>query len=217
LVAAASAAPRGETREQLLRAAEALFAEQGIDNTSVREINRRASQKNTSAVRYHFGSLEGLLATLIEERMGALDEARREALEGLEGEGATALEVSDYVGVLILPLVDHARRDEGWANWIRVLGQLISVRGQEHRPLWEGRFDETTRSVLRRIRSLGTERAAAEWQQCVADFMMFSIGSIRERVERQALEGTAGLSDAAYRRHLVGAATALLTHPASSD
>lgn len=217
MVTAATAAPRGETREQLLRAAEALFAEQGIDNTSVREINRRASQKNTSAVRYHFGSLEGLLATLIEERMGALDEARREALEALEGEGATALEVSDYVGVLILPLVDRARRDEGWANWIRVLGQLISVRGQEHRPLWEGRFDETTRSVLRRIRGLGIERAAAEWQQCVADFMMFSIGSIRERVERQALDGTAGLSDAAYRRHLVGAATALLNHPASSD
>ena len=212
MVAAQPSAPGSETRERLLRAAEALFAERGIDNTSVREVNRRANQKNTSAVRYHFGSLEGLLATLIEERMGALDHARHDALQALEASGDETPAVADYVGVLILPLIDHARQDEAWANWIRVLGQLISVRAVEHRPLWEGRFDETTRSVFRKIRAIEGEWPSAAWQQCVGDFMLFSIGSIRERVERQALGQPATLSDTAYRRYLVVSATTLLEY-----
>ena len=43
-----------ETRDQIIRAAEELFAARGIDGVSLREINRAAGQSNTGAVQYHF-------------------------------------------------------------------------------------------------------------------------------------------------------------------
>ena len=44
-----------ETRTQLMRAAERLFAERGIEVVSLREINRAAAQRNATALQYHFG------------------------------------------------------------------------------------------------------------------------------------------------------------------
>ncbi len=40
---------------EIIRAAERLFAAQGIDGVSLREINRSAGQSNTGAVQHHFG------------------------------------------------------------------------------------------------------------------------------------------------------------------
>ena len=48
---------QGDTRDQIIRAAEELFAARGIDSVSLREINRAAGQSNTGAVQYHFGYL----------------------------------------------------------------------------------------------------------------------------------------------------------------
>ena len=45
------------TREKLLRAAEYLFARQGLD-VPIRDIHARAEQRNASAIQYHFGGRE---------------------------------------------------------------------------------------------------------------------------------------------------------------
>ena len=55
----------GATANRLILAAEAEFARAGIQGASLRRINALAGQRNTSAVRYHFGSREGLLEALI--------------------------------------------------------------------------------------------------------------------------------------------------------
>ena len=52
---------REQTRERLLEAARAVFAECGFQGATVREICRRA-EANVAAVNYHFGSKDGLLA-----------------------------------------------------------------------------------------------------------------------------------------------------------
>ena len=38
--------PAGETKDQLMRAAEHLFAREGIDGTPIRQINQLAGQRN---------------------------------------------------------------------------------------------------------------------------------------------------------------------------
>ena len=48
----------------LIETAERLFAEKGIDNVSLREINRAAGQKNVAALHYHFGTRESLLEAI---------------------------------------------------------------------------------------------------------------------------------------------------------
>ncbi|MGW0179163.1 TetR family transcriptional regulator [Nocardia sp. NPDC003345] len=59
------------TRERLLAAAERLLLTERYDEVSVRGICAAAGA-NPAAVHYHFGSKEGLVAALLEDRLGAL-------------------------------------------------------------------------------------------------------------------------------------------------
>jgi TetR/AcrR family transcriptional regulator, regulator of cefoperazone and chloramphenicol sensitivity len=68
------------TRDRLLDAATALFAERGVDNFSVAEIVRAADQRNTSAVRYHIGNRDDLLYAVLERYVPVLSARRRELL-----------------------------------------------------------------------------------------------------------------------------------------
>lgn len=58
-----------DKRDHILQVGEQLFAEQGFDGTSVRDIAQRA-QVNLAMISYYFGSKEKLLIALIEERSG---------------------------------------------------------------------------------------------------------------------------------------------------
>ena len=44
------------TKEQIVLAAEGLFAERGIEGVSLRQIGTAAGNGNNSAVQYHFGT-----------------------------------------------------------------------------------------------------------------------------------------------------------------
>ena len=54
-----STSVQGDTRDQIIRAAEQLFAAHGIDGVSLREINRAAGQSNTGAVQYTSATVTG--------------------------------------------------------------------------------------------------------------------------------------------------------------
>ncbi len=72
---------RSPTRELLLDAAARLFAERGVDNVSVAEIVRAAHQRNTSAVRYHFGTRDDVLFAVLARHVAELAERRFALLE----------------------------------------------------------------------------------------------------------------------------------------
>ncbi|MFH9724921.1 TetR/AcrR family transcriptional regulator [Streptomyces sp. NPDC017254] len=57
-----------ETRDRLIRAAEELFAAQGVHGAQLRDVVARAGQANPSAVQYHFGSRAGLLDAVMAGR-----------------------------------------------------------------------------------------------------------------------------------------------------
>ena len=114
---------RGETRYELLRAAESLFAEKGIGAASTRSILRRAGQRNESALQYHFGGREGLIEALYLERGAQIAEERERQL-------ATLLErterptVRQLCEVALMPPVNLARRDEELAQFLKIVGQM---------------------------------------------------------------------------------------------
>jgi AcrR family transcriptional regulator len=58
-------------RERLIRAAESLFAERGLDAVSLREILAAAEVGNSSAVQYHFGDRSGLVRAVLANHHGA--------------------------------------------------------------------------------------------------------------------------------------------------
>jgi AcrR family transcriptional regulator len=68
------AADAPSAKERIVRAAEWLFAEYGVDNVSLRQIGAAAGNSNNSAVQYHFGSKELLIDAIFEYRQSKVRE-----------------------------------------------------------------------------------------------------------------------------------------------
>ncbi|MFF5147578.1 TetR/AcrR family transcriptional regulator [Streptomyces sp. NPDC013157] len=64
-------------KEQIVLAAERLFAEHGLDGVSLRQISAAAGNGNNTAVQYHFGTKEHLVQEIFEYRLPELNERRR--------------------------------------------------------------------------------------------------------------------------------------------
>jgi AcrR family transcriptional regulator len=65
------------TKEQIVRTAERLFGERGLEGVSLRQISAEAGCGNNSAVQYHFGSKDRLLEAIFEYRRPQLLERQR--------------------------------------------------------------------------------------------------------------------------------------------
>ena len=115
--------PRPEqTKLALMRAAEKLFAERGVDHVSLREVSVAAGQKNHSAAVYHFGSREGLIDAILARHARPLHFQWVVRIEELEREG----------GIGIRPLIDFLIRGmaaklddaDGGIAWMSISAQL---------------------------------------------------------------------------------------------
>jgi AcrR family transcriptional regulator len=76
------------TKARLLNAGLALFAHHGVDGVGVRQITTRAGVKNLSAIRYYFGSKEGLVEAIMLDGARAFEEWRSARLQTLLQRGA---------------------------------------------------------------------------------------------------------------------------------
>ena len=70
-----------ETRDRLIAAAEQLYAAQGIDAVSLREIQRASGVKNAAAMQYHFGDRAGLLTALLDKHSRDIEQRRNALLD----------------------------------------------------------------------------------------------------------------------------------------
>jgi AcrR family transcriptional regulator len=106
-------ADTSSSRLALILAAERLFAENGIQGVSLRQINEAAGQRNASATHYHFGSRDGLVSAVFEYRMGFINARRLARMEALARE-AKLSDLRALVSVLVWPLAEELRpRPEG--------------------------------------------------------------------------------------------------------
>lgn len=176
-----SARTEDPTAEKLLLAAEQAFARSGIEGASVRQINSLAGQRNTSAIRYHFGSKEGLLEALIERRMGALDRDRADALALADDAPTSADRIERLVDALVRPLAERVCSEPSWGCWVRVLVQLVSIRGQSFHSMWQGDHDRASRAIFRQLRQELSGLPAPIWQQRAMDLMTWVTSSLSER------------------------------------
>ena len=91
----------GSAREKLMDAAEVVIAEKGME-VSMREIAVAAGQRNNSAVGYHFGGRDELIAAVIDRRMEDLEQRRMTMLADL-GDLAHPARVRDLLDVIVVP------------------------------------------------------------------------------------------------------------------
>lgn len=81
------------TRERLMREAERLVAERGLDGVSVRDITSAAGA-NSASIHYHFRSKEGLVQAILEDRSQRLRERRLAHLARLDPERPSPRDVA---------------------------------------------------------------------------------------------------------------------------
>jgi len=112
---------------QIMLAAERLFAEQSYEAVSTRQISRSAGQKNHSALQYHFGSKQDLLAALLDYRIKPINTLREQRLDSLL-KRARAATVQDFITVFVEPLSEQLRNHTEETAYLSLLAQLYSYR-----------------------------------------------------------------------------------------
>lgn len=113
------------TPERLLDAAEHLYAEQGVDATSLRAITAEAGA-NLAAVHYHFGSKEALTDAVFSRRLEPLNRERLRLLDDLELRSADqAPPLEAIVEAFILPPL-RMSRDAKLGKFVRLMGRMYS-------------------------------------------------------------------------------------------
>ncbi len=94
-----------DTAIRLIETAERLYAERGVHGVSLREIGAEAGQRNTGAVRYHFGTKERLLNAVYEHRMVSINAHRLQLLQELDRAGR-GYELRGLAEAFLYPLAE---------------------------------------------------------------------------------------------------------------
>ena len=109
-----------DAKQTLIRAGEQLFAREGIHGARINELTERAGQRNQSALHYHFGSREGLLAAIIERHLAAVDGARAHLVRSVDPEAP----LRQIVAVIVTPLAGELTSPSG-RDYLRIVPQIL--------------------------------------------------------------------------------------------
>ncbi|MEH6558659.1 MAG: helix-turn-helix domain-containing protein [Oceanicoccus sp.] len=110
------------TRTSIMRAAEKLFAKNGIENVSVRAIIKEAGQKNESALQYHFKNRQGLIEAINIFRQTQVDKKRGELYLELLSRTPTPT-LREVCSLLVEPVFLLAKSDPGIRQWLKAFSQ----------------------------------------------------------------------------------------------
>ena len=137
-----------ETRERILNAAEALFADNGFHGTSMRDV-ARAVAVQTAAVSYHYASKDDLFDSVVGRRATVMTAYRQTELDALrKAYGQRPVPLDRLVRTYVQPFVESASHgDPGWRHYAALMGRLAnSPLGTE---VIARHYDATARAYLR--------------------------------------------------------------------
>jgi len=178
----------------LVEAAEKLFAENGFEVVSVRDITHAAGG-NVAAVNYHFGSRDGLVAVVMTRYLTPLNEERLARLEAAEQKWAgQAVPVEEVVDAFVRPLITQVEKSElSESLYYRLVGRIFGAHSHAIPPVVEAQLGV---SITRFTRALGKAlpTVAAEdlmWRLHFVIGAMVYMLTHGEAMQRLA-QGTAG-------------------------
>ena len=111
---------REATTLAIIEAAESLFAQQGVDAVSMRQIGAAIGAKNTGVVLYHFGDKEALIEAILTHRLPKFEIRRAELAREFAGSKPDMVSVQR---ALWLPLFEQ-RNAEGRRSYAAFLSSL---------------------------------------------------------------------------------------------
>jgi len=194
-------------RLAIVRAAEELFASDGIEGPSLREIARRAGQGNTNAAQYHFGDRDGLLLAVLDRHRGRVEARRGELLDLVEG--TDPVEPRALSTALVAPLVAELSEPDGGAAHLQIVAEVLArpVRfAGTLEALWQapsiGRWSQLVEPLL-------PEEAVGRPLHRRFAVLRFVHGELASRARERGGRGDHRL----FASHLVDLVTAMLAAP----
>jgi AcrR family transcriptional regulator len=165
---------RGDrTREQIISAAELLFAERGLYAVSLREINVAAGQRNTAALHYHFNGRAGVIAAIAAKHLPRIDARQHELMIKLDDSG-DGDDLRSLVDAVLRPQAEYIQIGPSERAWMKICASWVSqpalsngqlntagtTSGRELRVRWVRKLREQMPATLARERVLVTYTAA---------------------------------------------------------
>ena len=167
---------KGErTRLRLKKTALRLFAQRGIENVSIRDIQAAAGQKNNGSITYYFSSRDALIREIVADVAAILDEDNNRRLDALEARGGpnSVREVAE----ILLPIVERGPEGENEAQY--QLQFFTSVLITRRDLLFEAtaEADRATRRCFRHIVRLAPEMPKEVINQRLQMMLLFALSA----------------------------------------
>ena len=114
--------PGQRTRDALLEHGALLFARHGVARVTARQVHEAAGARNESALHYHFGNIDGLVAEIIRVHVDAVEVRRAPLVDAIGAAGKTG-DVRELVRALAVPISGDLDTPVGRAH-LRIVAQL---------------------------------------------------------------------------------------------
>jgi AcrR family transcriptional regulator len=194
------------TRDRLIAAAEELFAAQGIQAVSLREIVRASGARNKTALQYHFGDRAGLVRAVLDKHHLDVDTRRHALLDAYEA--ADEPDLRALADALVQPLAAKLADPDGGTAYLQIMAELMN--GQ--RPVLDpAAFDDPADSMFR-WRELLVPLLSEDALRLHRRFVVLRFAVVE--LARRADTGP-HTDDRLFVSHLVDLVTALLAAPVS--
>lgn len=202
-----------ETKAKLLDSAAKAFARDGVFNASLIDITRQAGQRNRAALRYHFGSRDGILCAVIDRHAEFLAHREGELLElAVERDG-----IEPVVEALVRPAAELA--DSGWRGRCCLL-IIAELTGEDRAQYSSELQDVLARTGGNEVFALLTARTSglddALRTERFSLMVMFILRAIADRarlLQRRSRHGRVQLEHEPFVANLVIMAAAAMSAP----
>ncbi|HVW81137.1 MAG TPA: TetR family transcriptional regulator [Mycobacteriales bacterium] len=198
------------TRLALIDAALALCAEQGPDAPSLADITAAAGQRNVSAIQYHFGSREGLLAAVLAPFTARVRAAREELIAAAGLDCSPRAAARAFVEPLAMLL------DETWREraFLRILGGLTRDPRRTPRELLALVGDTRARQANELLAG-GLPRELVNIRYPMAETMVLHV--LADEAARRETRSRATRRDRLFLPSLIDVYLAAMTSPPSDE
>lgn len=171
----------------LILAAEVIFARDGIDSASLREIAALAGQRNHHAVQYHFGSRDSLVQAVFDYRMEQMEDARGAMLDAAAAAGRED-DLRTIAEIIFIPQINliDAQGDHSYAAFLSAY--LLRYQASRFGQFGGGRAAPNLDRTLRLLRACLAHlpEATAQRRLVTVCFMFLNILVIHTRGDGDA-------------------------------